>query len=346
MYFRRLGCLFLLSSVSCSAFADTQTLTMIGGGPGAVGTVDPYAEGQKLCAGDWGPTYYVGVHPWGNIIPGAENWINVYPNQTQGLHETNCVRIRFTLPEGFENANLDLQLRADNGIVVYLNNTYLAERIEGVAGAGLYGDWSPATVNPLLQEGLNEIHMELWDQGGLVAFQYRLDLTFDADQAGTVGKAGDSDADGLTDEVEEDIGTDPLNPDTDGDGILDGVEIAAGSDPLISDLDSDGDGILDIEDANDNSDVSPTVIISGVDSGVANLVFPDGRTLADIVGEASSACTAAARNHGQYVSCVAKALNQLLQFDVITEEEKDALQSTAAQTGIGKASSTSRSGKK
>lgn len=42
----------------------------------------------------------------------------------------------------------------------------------------------------------------------------------------------DSDGDGLTDEEERRLGTNPLNPDTDGDGYPDGLEVALGSDPL------------------------------------------------------------------------------------------------------------------
>jgi len=57
----------------------------------------------------------------------------------------------------------------------------------------------------------------------------------------------DSDFDGLTDEIEATIGTDPNNPDTDGDGLLDGTEYMPDSgepcpDPLIFDTDEDGLG--------------------------------------------------------------------------------------------------------
>src|SRR5438105_1895166 len=45
----------------------------------------------------------------------------------------------------------------------------------------------------------------------------------------------DSDGDGLTDDQEVDLGTDPLSSDTDGDGIPDGTEVSLGLDPLISD---------------------------------------------------------------------------------------------------------------
>ncbi len=56
----------------------------------------------------------------------------------------------------------------------------------------------------------------------------------------------DDDGDGLSDEEEEEHGTDPLDPDTDGDGMGDGTEVDVGADPL--DEDTDGDGITDGDD--------------------------------------------------------------------------------------------------
>lgn len=67
----------------------------------------------------------------------------------------------------------------------------------------------------------------------------------------------DADNDGLNDDIEEEIGTDPNNPDTDGDGILDGAEVADGTDPLddcdsiggtpLPDSDCDSDGLTNNE---------------------------------------------------------------------------------------------------
>ncbi len=51
----------------------------------------------------------------------------------------------------------------------------------------------------------------------------------------------DSDFDGLSDEEEAALGTDPTNPDSDGDGLSDGAEVDEhGTDPLAADSDSDG----------------------------------------------------------------------------------------------------------
>ncbi|MBN1944368.1 MAG: hypothetical protein JW797_01775 [Bradymonadales bacterium] len=53
----------------------------------------------------------------------------------------------------------------------------------------------------------------------------------------------DYDGDGLNNEVETAIGSDPQDPDTDGDGLLDGEELAYGTSPI--DADSDDDGLPD-----------------------------------------------------------------------------------------------------
>ena len=62
----------------------------------------------------------------------------------------------------------------------------------------------------------------------------------------------DSDGDGLTDDQEAELGTDPDNRDTDGDGAADGWEHHHGWDPL--DDDTDDDGLLDGEEKDLGSD--------------------------------------------------------------------------------------------
>jgi hypothetical protein len=64
--------------------------------------------------------------------------------------------------------------------------------------------------------------------------------------------AADNDDDGLPDQVEALLGTDPGVVDTDGDGIDDFVETAGGSP-----VDTDGDGIIDALDADSDGDGIP-----------------------------------------------------------------------------------------
>lgn len=55
--------------------------------------------------------------------------------------------------------------------------------------------------------------------------------------------ANDDDGDGLSNQAEAQLGTNPANPDTDGDGLLDGEEQMWGANPLV--FDSDGDTLSD-----------------------------------------------------------------------------------------------------
>ena len=65
---------------------------------------------------------------------------------------------------------------------------------------------------------------------------------FNQTAAAQIGEE-DTDGDGLTNDREIELGTDPENPDSDGDGLLDGNEVERGSDPL--NPDTDGDGLSD-----------------------------------------------------------------------------------------------------
>lgn len=103
-------------------------------------------------------------------------------------------------------------------------------------------------------------------------------------------------------------------------------------DSFTSDVDTDGDGFLDSVDACPNSDLSPTVVIDGCDSGVENDLLDDGCTISDLI----AACAATATNHGEFVSCVADLTNQLKTDGVITGKEKGGIQSCAAKSSIGK----------
>jgi hypothetical protein len=66
--------------------------------------------------------------------------------------------------------------------------------------------------------------------------------------------ADDADLDGLSDDDERALGTDPEDPDSDGDGLADGVEVGSVAAPT----DSDGDGTIDALDEDDDGDGRPT----------------------------------------------------------------------------------------
>jgi hypothetical protein len=98
----------------------------------------------------------------------------------------------------------------------------------------------------------------------------------------------------------------------------------------VKELDSDGDGISDDADVCPDSDLALTVIIDGCDSGVDNILFEDGCTIADLIEE----CAQDARNHGGFSSCVSHLANDLKKQGDISDLDEDKLQSCAARSRL------------
>lgn len=78
---------------------------------------------------------------------------------------------------------------------------------------------------------------------------------------------------------------------------------------------------------------STTCDISGIDT-----VLPSGCSLAEVLEASLDTCDDNPRNHGKFVSCVARATNALKRQKVISGAQKGQIQSCAAQTDIGKKS--------
>ena len=130
---------------------------------------------------------------------------------------------------------LDSTEQLDSDIDGIGNNADLDDDNDGVSDSDELAQGS----DPLKQDTDSDGVLDLTD-----AFPIDPTETADADSDGVGNNAdSDDDNDGASDEIEAQLGTDPLNADTDNDGIIDGIEVNTGTDPL--NFDTDGDSVSD-----------------------------------------------------------------------------------------------------
>jgi hypothetical protein len=97
-------------------------------------------------------------------------------------------------------------------------------------------------------------------------------------------------------------------------------------------LDTDGDGVADESDDCPASDLSSTVFINGVNTGISNTAANAvGCTLADLLQDIVDVCADGAKNHGKFVSCVSHETNILKRAKTISGKQKGKIQSIVAK---------------
>jgi len=250
-------------------------------------------NGSATCVrfqNDWDLTETASPLPWVQDHLDLFNWVPVYVAEAHALDMENCPSNCPDIPIPGPNGEYLVQHRTVQ------ERMDAAQMMMDFMGPGSESDWNFPFDDILIDSPNNLMYTHFFmrpagivviDCNGVVVArgdwfgsflnnldnrEYLVDL-LDDPEVSTAGCAlvtdsqepcgaemVDSDGDGVCDEAELLLGTDPFNPcdlgsegieDSDGDGACDALETLVGSDPLDPcdpiDLDTDGDGYCDIE---------------------------------------------------------------------------------------------------
>ncbi len=132
-------------------------------------------------------------------------------------------------------------------VLVFTNGTYKATEV-------LYGRDTSVEVNGIdasigVQDSVNGVNQSVGFNQYVSLPTYQVMQFIPGTGTDPLNEIVDSDGDGLPDDLERQIGTDPNQPDTDGDGMLDGWEHKYGFNPIVNNDDTD----VDSEATNDST---------------------------------------------------------------------------------------------
>lgn len=252
------------------------------------------------------------AHPWQPAPSWNANWINAWSDINSRGPSGHSWTLYTKEIEG--NGQFVLDLLADNCSWVYIDGNLV----------GFQSDVTTGNSYPVTLNGTHTLAFIIFDGGGAAGGMFQLETN-------TSTTFEDTDDDGLTDAEEVLTETDPNNWDSDGDGFSDGEEVDAGSDPNDPQdapvVDADADGVYDDVDICPDTASGAAVDQNGC-SGEQNVA-----NACDCAGPAADTPW---KNHGQYVSCVAKSSNAQVNNGLLTDEGASALVSAAGQSDCGK----------
>jgi hypothetical protein len=173
-----------------SLHAQVSPITLISGN-GAVGTLDPLNERSLDGGATWQQAHIITKHAFYGLIAGTK-WI--YCGSTLadscGINITTRYRTTFTLPAGFTNPSLAIDVHADNAARIYLNGTQIGQQ-PGFGTCtnftcpasnfdGLPDTFSTTDTN-LFQVGANTLEIHVYDAGGISGLDYKATVSFTPD---------------------------------------------------------------------------------------------------------------------------------------------------------------------
>jgi hypothetical protein len=172
--------LILLGTAYVTTAVSADTITLVSGGGGAVGTADPITDVSINGGATYQDAIIISPNVFYDVIPGTQ-WIS-FNSSGNGLEFTSMLfRVTFQLPAGYSNPQLSLLVHADNVATGVLNGVEFGGQ-PFVNDVPNFQDppETISTANPaLFQVGQNVLTIKLFNFNDPSGLDYQATITFD-----------------------------------------------------------------------------------------------------------------------------------------------------------------------
>lgn len=156
--------------------ASPATITLVSGG-GAVGTADPATQMSFDGGGTFQPALIIAPNSAYSVIPGTQ-YVSDASRGSARQHTTTLFRTTFTLPAGFQDPSITVQVHADNAVRVVLNGTQIGAQPNAEIFPNFQNPAESYTAGGPFVAGVNTLDFFVRNFSGPMGLDYKAVITY------------------------------------------------------------------------------------------------------------------------------------------------------------------------
>ena len=160
--------------------ASPQTITVVSGN-GAVGTADPGTRMSFDGGATFQPAVIIAPQPFYSVIPGTRYISDPSGGQARQFM-TTLFRTTFTLPAGFQDASITVQVHADNVARIVLNGNAIGQQPDGEIFPNFQNPAESYSAAGPFVAGVNTLDFSVRNYRAAMGLNYRAVINYTSNQ--------------------------------------------------------------------------------------------------------------------------------------------------------------------
>lgn len=160
--------------------AGSESITLVSGG-GAVGTADPGTQMSLDGGVAFQPARIIAPHPSYSVIPGTQ-YVSDPSVGSSRQFRTTLFRTTFTLPAGFQDASITVQVHTDNAARIVLNGTQIGAQPDAEIVQNFQNPAESYTASGPFVAGVNTLDFVVHNFSGPMGLDYKAVITYSTNE--------------------------------------------------------------------------------------------------------------------------------------------------------------------